>query len=987
MSVQGHINGGEVGPFLVKHWTTESGLPQSTITAIAQTQEGYMWLGTFGGLARFDGERFKVYNTANTPALKTNRITALHIDCHNILWVGTETGDVMRYEKGTFTSLLDSGSGIEPAISFIYRDRRNALWVGDARGARRFPDARPQANAPLAEAGPNLRGDIGGMAEDSNGALWALFDKTLAVSADGLSFAPVEPDVLAFQLADDGDLWLIKESPDPAGVLGRWSKSRFTPQKTFDISPRFQKVRIMRQGFSPAEWRRGPDAPVWFTASMKLMGFGQGRLNIFDLSRYARNDIWQLFYDREGRLWVGTGSNGLLRLTERRLNALTSHNGLPLEDNLRTIVEAPDGGVWLGGMGGLFYWREGRLTRYTVADGLPDTDVKALAFDAQGALWIATNKGMAQRREGRFSALPDSWGWDNRALFADSRQRMWIARGNAGAQVVENGRAAKTYTARDGLVNDQIRYITETSDGAMWFGTLKGVSRLQNDAFTNYTTANGLTNDYVRDVFEDDDGAVWFATYGGGLNRLKDGRIGYVTTQQGLPDDFISRILPDDDGHLWLLGNRGVYAARRQTLREVAEGRLKSMVCASYGLADGMITSEGQGGHQPAGWRTRDGKLWFPMIQGAVIIEPERLAIEAPASVLEEINLAGQALSPATAVVVEPGQESLEIRYTGLSFHRPEQVRFKYKLEGFDADWVDVGTRRVAYFTGLPPGAYRFSVIAANTDGIWGAPSQSLEIIVKPPFWRRWWFYGLAFLSVTGLIYMGFRARLKALQRARLRQAAFSRQLLNTQDGERKRMAAELHDSLGQHLLVIKNWATFGLEKEEVGPQTRQQLEEISETAALALVEVRQIANNLSPYQLDKAGLSGTLKYMVKKVAKSSDIDIKSEIGPIDGLLDKEGEVHFYRIAQEALNNVIKHSGAAVARVAARRDDSFLLLTVSDDGRGFPAAAANYKQGMGLEGLKARTNMLGGRYEIKSRPGQGTEITVLIPVLRAVENG
>jgi signal transduction histidine kinase len=401
-----------------------------------------------------------------------------------------------------------------------------------------------------------------------------------------------------------------------------------------------------------------------------------------------------------------------------------------------------------------------------------------------------------------------------------------------------------------------------------------------------------------------------------------------------------------------------------------------------------MLSAECNGGRQPAALRARDGRLWFPTLNGVVVVDPAAAEFNAtpPPVVIEQATLDRAALDVRKPIAVHPGQAQLEIAYAGLSFSKPEYVRFKYRMEGLDQDWVEAGSRRVAYFSHLPAGSYTFRVIAANSDGVWNETGATLAVVVYPPFWQTRSFMALAVLLCLTLATLIFRARIRKLERARTAQEAFARQLLASQEQERKRIATGLHDSLGQQLLVIKNWAMIGLNLAKEDQPSREGLNEISATASQAIEEVREIIYDLRPYQLDKIGLGSTIQFMIEKVAAASNIKFDIALDEIDNLLPYDSEILLYRVVQECVSNILKHSRATAARVAIKRDGRLLHLTVADNGCGFTkeaAAAGDFRRGgLGLSGLSERIRILGGKQTIESSPGGGTRIMITIEAVR-----
>lgn len=428
-------------------------------------------------------------------------------------------------------------------------------------------------------------------------------------------------------------------------------------------------------------------------------------------------------------------------------------------------------------------------------------------------------------------------------------------------------------------------------------------------------------------------------------------------------------------------GNRGVFRASRRELNDFVDGRTASVNCISYGVSDGMKSNETNGGGQPAGWKGRDGSLWFPTIEGVVRIDPDGLNLLPPPVHIEQVLVGKTPADTRRPVEVRPGRGDLEIHYTGLSLAAPEKVRFRYKLEGYDADWVDAGGRRVAYYTNAPPGRYVFRVTAANNDGVWSTEEAAVTVVVVPPFWRTWWFVSCAVAAVACAAFLLYRRRIARVERARRAQEEFSRQLMASQEGERKRIAGELHDSIGQDLLIIKNRAALGLRLLDDPAKAREQIEQIAGTASQSIREVRQIAYNLRPYQLDEIGLTQALEELVERAAGSCPVRLDSSIDYVDDLFPADSAINLYRIVQEGINNVLKHSGASAARVTVRRGAADLEVTVEDDGRGFapePREDGAARLGLGLVGLSERARMLGGRLVVRSAPGRGTTVRLNI---------
>lgn len=566
-----------------------------------------------------------------------------------------------------------------------------------------------------------------------------------------------------------------------------------------------------------------------------------------------------LLEDREGNLWLGSNVSGLMRL-RRPLVTMLNAPAAWLNTSSGPIIEDQQGAIWIGTQSRLVRFWEGVLTAYLPPDLRPwktaGFQIGALHQTRAGALWAAS-VNLHRYQDGKFHEYPAPGNEGYSALLEDQQGRLWVGTTKGLGRFADG---QMTYlTQRDGLVHDNITTLYADSHGALWIGTIAGVSCYAQGHFTNYTARDGLTGNVVRDIYEDRAGAIWFCTYGGGLNRLWQGRITAVTTKQGLQENFLSRLLADEQDNFWLLGNLGIMRVNRQALNEVANGQRSKVFCAVYNHADGMQPNEGNGGHQPAGVRARDGRLWFSTIRGVAVLDPRLLDFTPPPVQIERLVLDGVERDPRQPLTIQPGQNNLEIHYTGLSLGKPELVQFSYQLSDQQENWLEVGTRRTAYFSQLQPGTYRFNVKALSPDGVWSVQPASLNIVVKPRFWQTWWFRLLVLAGLGGLVVLAYRQRIAWYQRQAARQENFTRELINSQERDRQRIASELHDGLGQSLVIIKRRALQSLETRDDHVTMVEQMQEIVEATTAALDEMREVVFALRPQQLDRLGLNGAV--------------------------------------------------------------------------------------------------------------------------------
>ncbi|MCX7753491.1 MAG: ATP-binding protein [Blastocatellia bacterium] len=775
-------------------WQIEHGLPSNSIAAILQTRDGYLWLATDNGLARFDGVRFTVFNKSNVPALTSNSITALVEDRDGALWIGALDG-LVRFKNGQWTVYTTRDGLSDNRVVSLAEDREGNLWIGtDTGGVNRLRNGQLTVYAQQQGLASNR---VQAMYVDGRGTLWigtsgglSRFreDRFITYSAkDGLPAGSVE----AFSEDSEGALWIgTKEG------LIRFKDGKFSSMSKATSSPRTPRAIIHDR-----------EGNLWVgTYGEGLYRFSRGvwsRLSVRD--GLSDDRVLSLYEDREGSLWVGT-RGGLNRFKDERVTAYTAREGLP-DQWVHSVCEDHDGSLWIGTRGGLARWQEGMLITYTTEQGLPSNVVRALHMDRKGNLWIGTDGGgLARWREGRFIVYGRKYGlMSDRvyAIYEDRNGDLWIGTYGQGLYQLKDGkfigftlesnqlRRVSPGTRPQGFV----RVIYEDRQGNLWVGARRALFRLKGDNATSYAYQEGFSaGELVTSFHEDDEGTLWIGTYGGGLNRFRDGKFTVYTTDHGLPDNVIYQILEDGQGNLWMSSNRGIFRVSRKELNDLAQGKIASVTPLVYGTADGMKSPECNGGNQSAGCKTRDGRLWFPTTKGVVVIDPARLRTNSlpPPMAIERVAADGRAIDLTETVQVPPGKGELEIGYTALSFLDPQKVRFKYKLEGFDEDWVEAGTRRVAYYTNLPPGQYRFRVIACNNDGVWNETGAAVELHLKPHFYQTRWFLALVVLLLASLGPSIYLLRVRQL-RARERE-------LEKLVAERTRELAELNRTLEERV-------------------------------------------------------------------------------------------------------------------------------------------------------------------------------------------
>lgn len=947
-------------------WTTRDGLPQDTINSIAQDGDGYIWFGTQEGLVRFDAVNFAVFDKRNVGAFKYNGIQSLFVDREGALWVGASDG-MLRYRGAGAFEFFGERNGLPQgnSVKNFSEDAAGNLWlgysVGDQRGgggAGLYRFKNNQATAAYTKENGLSNNQVKRTFSDKDGALWIatgnglnrLRDGKLTVytTAHGLS-----DDLIRIVYADAaGDLWV----GTPSG-LNLFRDGRFTAYTTKD-GLTSNSITVIYED---------RDGTLWVGTEDGLNRIIDNKIEAVEgIEGFENNQINALLEDREGSLWIGTSAGGVHRLRDSKFTVFGAPEGV-LGDAVNAIYETRNGSIVIGtSPGGLSVSSGGRFKTFSVADGLSSDKIRAVIEDRAGALWIGTGKGLNRFKDGKFTSYTSRHGLTNesvRSLYEARDGTIWIGTSGGGLSRFVDGKIVP-FPNFDRFGNKFIHTIREDRTGRIWVGMDEDTGYFQNGTFTVHP-ATELKEANVQCIHEDADGTLWFATWGQGLLRLKNEILTVYTSKDGLFDDTQWSIIADDAGNLWMGSNRGVFSVSKQELEDFAEGRIGKFKSTVYGVSDGMRKSENNAGN-PSATRTRDGRLWFSTTAGAAVIDPKNIRTNpvAPPVVLEQVLVDEQVIAPNGSPTIAPGARTLEFRYAGLSFVQPAKVKYRYRLEGFDSQWIDAGTRRAAFYTNLPPGDYVFAVIAANNDGVWNGQGAAMRFRVLAPFWRTWWFYGLSSLAIAGVAGLFYRWRINRLERARAAQQRYSQQLIESQERERKRIAVELHDGLGQSLVVIKNRALIGLNQPQNHDGLLAQMNEISESVSHTIAEVRDIARNLHPYQIEYLGLTGALKALIKTAADTSNIRFSVELDELAAQLPPDQEINLYRIVQEGINNVVKHSGATRARVSLRNKDRLLTLLIEDNGKGLSGKIDDEQRGLGLVGMAERAKILDADYGI-----------------------
>jgi len=749
----------------------EEGLPENDVAAVIQMRDGYIWLGTEEGLVRFDGIRFTVFDQSNVPELTSVYVRALLEARDGSLWIGTDGGGVYRLKDGKFHAYLTPDGLASDVVRSFYESADGSLWIGtDGHGLGRLKGG--QFSRYTTKEG--LADDfVWALLGTEDGSLWIGTNHGLNRLKEGKFSLYTTREGLANNVVSSlgmgrgQSVWV-----GTGGGLCRLQEGKLYRYEGKEGPGRYPVISVH-------EDRQGA---LWLgTDGHGLERMVNGSVSAYTTKEGLSNDtVSAVMEDAEGSLWLGTFGGGLIRLKDGSFITYGNGPGETLED-VNGIYQSHDGSIWIGTSGGgLDRLKDGKVTHYTSKQGLPSDEVWSLAESRDGSLWAGTKGGgLAHLQNGRITTYNTQNGLSNdsiRALLEDAQGNLWIGTRSGGLNRFRGGKFT-LYSTRNGLPSDVVRALYQDPGGRLWIGTEKGLVAMEGSPaagleagglgyhFRTYTTRDGLAHNEVCSLYQDREGALWIGSCSGGLSRFKGGQFTAYTTRQGLYDDIVFQILEDDEGNLWMSCNRGVYRVSKQELNAFAEGQVKSIHCVAYGVSDGMGSRECNGGFQPAGWKTQDGRLWFPTLKGVAVVDPAHLRSDRqpPRVMIEQVLIDGQEAPEIRNLQVPAGHNKLEFRYTGLSFTAPRKVRFKFQLVGFDANWVEAGAQRRAYYTNVPPGQYRFRVIACNGEGVWNREGAWVDIDLEPHFYQTFWFYTLCGLLLLAAAMGGYRLRVRQI--------------------------------------------------------------------------------------------------------------------------------------------------------------------------------------------------------------------------------
>jgi len=951
-------------------WTQAEGLPQDTIRAITQTQDGYLWLGTNEGLVRFDGYDFLTY-TKEDGDLPNNTVIALTVGHDGVLWIGTLAG-LSRYAHGEFTNFtMKNGLPASP-VNAIAEDSDGSLWIACGGHLTKFEHGEfktlpKEALAPIQA--------VQVVYEDSRHQLWiggsgGLLKRTNQGFSVVLGVDVLGNDFINAILSTSAGIWVA------AGNRGIVLVSPSAGLKHFDTSAGLPN-NLVRALWSD---RSGN---LWVGTNGGLSRLENGRFVSATASNGDKNSdwVWSLFEDREGDLWVGRNSS-LNRLRDDPILVYGKAEGLP-NDQPIVVHQDPHGKIWVGYRdGGLVNLRPGTPRVYTTIDGLPSNDIFAIRHSRNGDLLIATTRGLSRMHDGGFTNYtapdprPPSTVYD---VLEDSRGHIWTA-GVHGVHEWDGNHWQDAVSVQAATPTSYPVSLAEDRDGSIWSGTLGTVLWLVHDGkhpkatARIFATADQLGSGHVRSLYQDKEGTLWIGTFGGGLSALRNGKLQRWVKRDGLLSDNISHVEDDGNGNLWLSTTRGISKVSKQQLFDFNAGKLQSLTPRDFGIEDGLRSAQCAPGFPAGGGgtRTRDGHLWFPTGRGLAMIDPDSLEHKKepaiPFARVVEVTVDGHSVELNRSAELKPGTGRIQIRYTGVNLSIPERVRYSTLLQGLDNDWVPAGRRRVVTYNPLPHGRYRFFARASLPEGLVSKSEFAFEVL--PHYYETPWFFGLCIVSLLGTIYGIYLLRLRQI---------------NSRFGlildERCRLSREIHDTLAQGFAGISSQLdAVAIEFDRNPNFARQTLELATKMARHGLTEARRSMMDLRMSELEQRDLPAAIEAVARRSVAGSPVKLSVDVSGVRSKIPEKLEQNLLRISQEAVANALKHAHARTIWVELVTEARSVCLRVRDDGNGFDSANAESVEGhFGIMGMQERAERLGGFFALESLPGAGTQVEVRVP--------
>ena len=958
--------------YMVQAWGTQQGLPQDAVRAIAQTSDGYLWVGTFGGLARFDGRRFEVFSVGNTAELPDNLINALFCDREGRLWIGHDSGHITVMEGHSFRRVALPPDWQRIPIRGFGENTGGEIWVLNAAWRLGVINS---AKLLQTVAQPDVSDS--GLHFDSSAAdgllrVITMHGRCYVARTNGLLADPDAParpsDGRRVIRSASGGYWAVHETR-----LCRWLDGKVVET----IGPVDWGESIFA---ITCEWN-GMVAAGTFNRGLELASRDGTHRRIDTACDLPSNWIAVLFVDREGVMWVGTGDAGLAAIWSKRVR-IVKPPGEAARKHIQSVSAQAGDVVWVATEGaGLFrFSKEG----WSQAPEIPGQHLKVYAsvwIADDGRLWATTPndifclEGQTWHRGATAGRASSSRG----AVLLMSAGAIWVT----GTQELLELTGENFSQLKRIPVGGGICCLAEDGAGGVWFGGYgTGLGHWRRNESQVLHAKDGLPSENLLSLYRTQDGTLWIGTDGNGLVRMKEDRFAVIAKRHGLPSDTICQITPDEEGRLWMGTYSGICAASIQDLNGCASGDIERLRCLVLDTADGMETLECSGGTQPSVCRTADGRLWFATRRGVAVVSPSSIVINTnrPFVWIEHIQTDAGPVTPgetAEPVSLPPGQRRLQISFNAPCLRAAHRVRFRHRLDPIDPAWIDSDGSREVTYARVPPGEYQFRVIACNEDGVWNESGAKVAIRVPPFLWERAWFAPLCWTAGLGtvgaLVLIFIRQRLNRRVELLEHQRAVER--------ERSRIAKDLHDDLGGSLTEI-NMLASGIDIPASPDRGESEaVAQIGQKSARLVSALDEIVWAVNPKHDSVASLADYLSGAAREFLGAAGIrvrlDMQRTLPPV--ALSPELRHELYLAAKEALSNVIHHSRATEACLRMKAESDRLSIVIEDNGCGFDTAApAGGGDGMG--NMRERLAALGGTWRISSRPGSGTSVHLEVPL-------
>ncbi len=991
--------------YVIDSWSEEEGISLDSINALAQTPDGYLWIGTDQGLLRFDGNQFVIFNRGNTAALSTAKIYNLYVDGRGRMWITNRkffydaSNDLVLFERGQFRRVeLPDGE----RMTSVFEEQNGQLWLATNLAA--YPWRGDKLEFDGAMLGFDLATlDYSLSEQDSTEILrwkgrhgrWLQGEFIPAYGPHGPVLSPEGERGRRRQFSRrDGGAWIVHGGLGGSSLPGP-NEWRLLESNGTLGPPR--EIPWASQSTTFDSLLVDTDDNLWVADRTHglhcLYADGEGFESFAELPGLGERSVRRLFEDQAGDLWIGTARMGLRRLRKRLFRSIGEKQGMvtkslsAISDNTYSVFPATGGGVWIGTHASHAYlWRENQLSALYHSAGA----TWSVFEDSRGNVWSgAYGQGARRHRKHEVTILP-TVNPHPFALLEDSGGRIW-AGGDFGISCLV-GDVLHRYVPPE-FARGRFEWIislAESADGSIWAGSKLGMLYRFSEGQFEVVWASERRDEFpVCALYIDSKGALWFARYGAGLSRYHEGELTHYTEAEGLPTATINGILDDQSGHLWMSSKQGVYRISEERFQSFAGGDRSPSNWEQFTESDGLPSDLCNGEqNQPSLCRTEDGRIWVPTLRGVGVIDPRDLVGygAVPPVLIQSVTMIGvesetiEHLSASAAGVVPsltvpPGNRSLLVRYTAMEFSEPKQVHFRYRIAGLDEDWVEAGNERAALIASLPYGNYRFEVMAENHLGR-ESEVVPLDLRVLPYWWETRVFRGCVALLLIAAGVGAYQRRVMILEKRSRVQEQFARQLIEREEGERKRLAQEMHDGLGHELLLVRNRAIDGADAPP--DEASDRFKAISSMVGSALESARHMAFNLRPFELDRIGFKNAVEAMIDKQSQSSESRYFRDIDELEGVLPSSSLVYLYRLVQEGMNNVMKHAKATMVLLEIKVEEGHVRVQLEDDGVGFDTKKPS--AGMGLGGMEERVRLIKGSFALSSVPGKGTRLRILIPI-------